>query len=164
MITKERLSSSRIGSEFLDLITVRLRKYHVLDWGNNDSQTKSENRPGDRAFVTTLQDANVVTSRHTDNNHDDLLDGSSDSLGARHALVIDIDHPAWLMPSTTPGHFHLYVDVPGGITNDKYATLLTALADAGVIEWGYASASIARGFTSVRLPWIRKEKGPIQHD
>jgi len=154
MITKQRLGSSTYGSQFLELITLKLRLYRVLDWGNDDSQTKDDNRPGDRAFVTDLQDANVVTSQHST-----APDGQ-----ARHALVLDIDHPAWLMPSTTPGHFHLYVDVPEGITNEKYTTLLTALADAGVIEWGYASASIARGFTSVRLPWIQKEKGPKQHD
>lgn len=151
MITQERLSTSTYGAQFLSLITRKLRLYHVIDWGNDDSDDKQSNRPGDRAFVTALQDANVVTSRHF--------------ATAGHALVLDIDHPTWLMPSTTPGHYHLYVDVPGGITNEKYKTLLEALANAGVIEWGYASASIARGFTSVRLPWVQKEKGgPKQHD
>lgn len=164
MITRQRLGSSTYGAGYLELIIMKLRLYHVIDWGNDDSQTKGENRPGDRAFVTALQDANVVTSRHIEVDPLDAFGEEGGHAGARHALVLDIDHPSWLMPSTTPGHFHLYVDVPGGITNEKYTTLLTALADAGVIEWGYASASIARGWTSVRLPWIQKEKGPKQHD
>lgn len=156
MITRDRLSTSAYGVTLLILIDRTLRKWKVTDWGNDDSGTKGENRPDDRVFVTATQDANVVSSRHIE---DDFLDDQS-----RHALVIDIDHPSWLIPSTTPDHYHLYVDVPGGITNEKYSALLTALADAGVIEWGYASASIARGWTSVRLPWIEKEKGPKQHD
>lgn len=157
MITRERLESTEYGRGLLALMS-RLRAFEVTDWGNNDSDAKGENRPGDRREVTNnggLDAANVISSRHIE---DDLLNEP------HHALVLDIDHPCWLMPSTTPGHYHLYVDVPGGIDNDKYLALLTALADAGVIEWGYASASAARGFTSARLPWVQKEKGPTQSD
>lgn len=74
----------------------------------------------------------------------------------KHKLILDLDHPAMLIPSTTPGHSHLYVDVE--ISWERYAALLLALAEAGVIERGYADASLARGFTSVRLPWVKKEK------
>lgn len=154
MITRERLERSEYGRGLIALMT-RLTPYMVTDWGNNDSGDKPNNNPGTRERVRGgINNANVVTSRHAD----DL------SMQGRHALVLDIDHPAWLMPSTTPGHFHLYVDVPGGIPDDEYAALLDALATAGVIEWGYAGASKARGFTSVRLPWITKEKGVKQHD
>jgi hypothetical protein len=48
------------------------------------------------------------------------------------------------------------VDVPGGISQGYYESLLNALANAGVIERGYASASIERGFSCVRLPWVKK--------
>ena len=161
MITRDRLEKTTYGRGLLGLIS-RLTAYEVTDWGNNDSDTKSENRPGDRREVdaSDLHLANVVTSLHRD------LTTFDEGLGfaPAHALVLDIDHPCWLMPSTTPGHYHLYVDVPGGIPNSKYVDLLTSLANAGVIEWGYASASIARGFTSVRLPWIKKEKGLTQSD
>ncbi len=164
MITRERLATSVYGARYLELINQKLRKFKVIDWGNDDSQTKGENRPGDRVQSDSLVNANVVSSRHIEDDPLEYMTGEGEHAGARHALVLDIDHPTWLMPSTAPDHYHLYVDVPGGITNEKYNALLTALADAGVIEWGYASASIARGWTSVRLPWIAKEKGPKQHD
>lgn len=152
MITRERLERSQYGKRLLYLISNSVL-YKVTDWGNDDSQTKQENRPGDRVLVTTgMNNANVVTSLRDDEYATPNM----------HRVVLDIDHPSWLMPSTTPDHYHLYIDVPGGIEQDKYLALLTALADAGVIEWGYASASAARGFTSVRLPWIEKEKGPVQ--
>ena len=63
--------------------------------------------------------------------------------------------PAWLIPSSTPGHSHLYVDV--SIREDAYFQLLDALANAGVIQRGYADASKRRGGTALRLPWIKKE-------
>lgn len=150
MITRERLKQSAYGRNLLRLYR-RLTPYHVSDWGNNDSEDKEHNGPSTREQVTSVSMANVITSLHRD--------GSG-----RHALVLDIDHPAWLIPSTTPEHYHLYVDVPGGIEASEYWEVLTALANARVIESGYAGASAARGFTSVRLPWEQKEKGPTQHD
>lgn len=77
-----------------------------------------------------------------------------------HKPVLDIDFPAQLIPSSTEGHFHLYLDKE--LPWDKYQRLLTALAEAGVIEVGYANASIARGYTSVRLPWVSKDDDPAE--
>lgn len=155
MITRERLERSEYGRGLLAFIS-RHVLYEVTDWGNDDSSTKQENRVGDRHKVYSgMSNANVVTSLHMD---EDEIDGP------QHALVLDIDMPAWLIPSTTPGHYHLYVDVPGGIPRAEYDALLDALVNARVIEPGYAGASKARVFTSVRLPWIKKETGPKQHD
>lgn len=81
-----------------------------------------------------------------------------DVSGTRHQVVLDIDHPAWLVKSTTPGHYHLYIEVPGGIDAMKYFRMLDAMAEAGVIERGYAAASQRRGYSAVRLPWVKKEK------
>ena len=81
---------------------------------------------------------------------------SSDKRDARHVVAIDIDIPAHLVPSSTPGHSHLYIEVKGGIPHHRYMALLSALADAGVIERGYADVSIARGHSDLRLPWVRK--------
>jgi hypothetical protein len=69
--------------------------------------------------------------------------------------VLDLDLPAQLIPSSTPGHFHLYLDVE--LSHSTYMDLLTALAAAGIIERGYADASRERGYTAVRLPWVRKD-------
>lgn len=74
--------------------------------------------------------------------------------GAHHRPVLDLDIPATLVPSSTPGHSHLYLDVD--VTWAQYMMLLAALAAAGIIEQGYVKTSIQRGYTCVRLPWIRK--------
>lgn len=71
-----------------------------------------------------------------------------------HRLLLDLDHPALLLDSSTPGHHHLYVDVE--IPDPEWRELIKALAKAGVIEEGYAEASLERGHTDLRLPWVRK--------
>jgi len=71
-----------------------------------------------------------------------------------HRLMLDLDVPAELIASSTPGHSHLYVDV--AMTWDKLEPLLRALGDAGIIETGYAKVSIARKQTFLRLPWVKK--------
>lgn len=72
-----------------------------------------------------------------------------------HAPVLDIDIPHELVPSSTPGHSHLYLDIP--MTWRQYKRLLKALARAGVVEKGYVEASIRRKHTAVRVPWLKKE-------
>ena len=71
-----------------------------------------------------------------------------------HKLILDLDLPAQLIPSTTAGHFHLYVDKE--IPWRTYKKLLKVLAQAGLIEQGYANVSLERGYTAARLPWIKK--------
>ncbi len=72
-----------------------------------------------------------------------------------HRPILDIDFAAELIPSSTEGHFHLYLDKP--MTWKQYRKLLGVLAEVGVIEHGYAQASIERGYSSTRLPWIKKD-------
>lgn len=72
-----------------------------------------------------------------------------------HRPILDIDFDAALIPSTTEGHFHLYLDRP--MTWKQYKRLLSVLAEVGIIEEGYAYASIERGYSSTRLPWIKKD-------
>jgi hypothetical protein len=75
--------------------------------------------------------------------------------GPYHALLLDLDVPAFLVPSSTEGHSHLYVDVQ--IPEDDYFHLLDQLAKCGVIQKGYAEMSKRKGGTALRLPWIKKE-------
>lgn len=75
-----------------------------------------------------------------------------------HALVLDIDVPAWLVPSSTPGHSHLYVDL--SVTEDDLWDFLDKAAAIGLVEVGYVSACKSRGMTSVRAPWIVKGQEP----
>lgn len=71
-----------------------------------------------------------------------------------HKVVLDLDMDAVLMPSSTVGHHHLIIDK--AMTWTQYQKLLNALADAGVIETGFANASFKRGATYVRTPWTHK--------
>lgn len=74
-----------------------------------------------------------------------------------HAPALDLDVPHTLIPSSTPGHSHLYIDVP--MSWWRYKRLLKALAKAGIIEKGFVKASIARGHTDLRVPWKGKNDG-----
>lgn len=65
-----------------------------------------------------------------------------------HAPALDIDFPAQLIPSRTPGHFHLYLDTE--ISWKKYKKLLIALGEAGILEPGYVSASLAEQCSALR--------------
>lgn len=97
-------------------------------------------RPSVRTNVEELDKANVIISRE---------------VGFRtHRPVLDLDIEAKLVPSSTPGHFHLYLDK--SMSWEDYCELLYVLAKVGIIEPGYASVSMARGYTAVRLPWIKK--------
>ena len=71
-----------------------------------------------------------------------------------HVPVLDIDVPHLLVDSSTPGHSHLYIDVP--MSWWRYRMLLRQLAKCGIIEKGYYQASVRRKHTAVRLPWVDK--------
>jgi hypothetical protein len=86
----------------------------------------------------------------------ELVDAEGNRTGY-HTVMIDIDHPVRVLPSSTAGHYHLYIDKPVG--EIEYFRLLDALAEAGLVEQGYVAASKVRGSTHLRLPWVRKELG-----
>jgi hypothetical protein len=77
-----------------------------------------------------------------------------------HQIVIDVDHPVHVVESSTPGHHHLYVEIPPVPTED-YFEWLEASAKIGLVEPGYVSAFKARGFSCVRLPWVSKLLGNL---
>lgn len=83
-------------------------------------------------------------------------DGTAVSDYNMHRPILDIDFGAALIPSSTEGHFHLYLDKP--MTWKNYKRLLNVMSEVGVIEPGYARASIERGYSSTRLPWVKKEE------
>lgn len=72
----------------------------------------------------------------------------------QHRPVLDIDFRAALLPSSQAGHFHLYLDQ--SMKTEEYFKFLHKLAKFQIIEYGYAEASHARGFSAVRVPWLRK--------
>ncbi len=71
-----------------------------------------------------------------------------------HKPALDIDLPVTLVPSTTEGHFHLYLDHE--MTWDQYAELLVALRNANVINQGYYEMAMKRRATMLRKPGLSK--------
>lgn len=71
-----------------------------------------------------------------------------------HRPVIDIDLPARLVPSSTEGHFHLYIDVP--MTLEVYLAMLDAMVAAGVVDAAYVQHVRERGMSLCRPEWVKK--------
>ena len=107
----------------------------------------------DTPYLIEKYEPNAITSRMFG------LDGRRQNVWEKddeyHRPILDIDFPAMLIPSSTEGHFHLYLDRP--IKWGVYKKLLLALSEAGIIEEGYAKASIARQASYLRLPGIPKD-------
>lgn len=103
----------------------------------------------DRVIASKRDGAEVVSSEITSEEHYGVV-----LFKGTHAPVLDIDMPAYLIPSSTPGHSHLYIDHP--MSWRAYKQLLKALAKAGILEKGYVKASIRRKHTAVRVPWRQK--------
>lgn len=98
---------------------------------------------------------------------------SSLCLDGRYRVAIDIDHDVadrigevltqlglagreyMLSPSTTPGHWHLYVDVAFE-TWDEYCQLLSQMVVEGIITPEYFAMAKEHGMTRLRRPGVRK--------
>lgn len=110
--------------------------------GMNTQEARSSGDPDhshEIRFPSTKAEANLVSSLSKD---------------GKHRPVIDIDVPCHYVPSTTPGHGHLYIDVPMEWT--QMAKILVALREAGVVEEGYLNAALERGACYVRPEWVKK--------
>ena len=120
------------------------RKHYVINYSENDKHYRTK---AAAPVSETDVKANIVSSE-------------VETPGGFHSPVLDIDFPARLVPSSTQGHFHLYFDglvIPWS----KYEPLLLALADAGVIERGYANAAIDRKASLVRKQGKTKTTDPL---
>jgi len=91
-------------------------------------------------------EANIISSRTDD---------------GRHMPVLDIDIPACLLPSSTPGHGHLYIDVP--MSWWRYRMLLRQLYKAGIIQKGFYDLAMRRKQTFVRRPGVTKQNEAAFH-
>lgn len=122
-------------------VTYGRKTFKVLSW---DSYDEEGNLAGNEVREQVpIKEADVISSE-VDTPH-----------GTMHRPVIDIDVPIRLFPSTTPNHFHLYIDHL--VSWEDYLEMLKAMAVCGIVEWNHVNASIQRGGTHVRLPWIKKE-------
>jgi len=98
-----------------------------------------------RPVATSWLDATVITSE---------VAHPRPELPNAHKVALDIDFPIKVVPSSTPGHGHLYIDKE--MSWEDYLKLMEVMVEVGLLEEGYLGASRQRGFTSLRLPWIKK--------
>lgn len=84
---------------------------------------------------------------HTSESNANLISSEDDE--GLHTPFLDIDFDAELVPSRTPGHYHLMLH---GIRMpwEDYEKVINVLADVGIIEDGYRNASLARKATFLR--------------
>jgi hypothetical protein len=71
-----------------------------------------------------------------------------------HMPVIDCDFGIQAVASTTPGHYHLYIDQE--LTWDQYKALLDGFLKAGLIQDGWYRNAMKDKRSYVRLPHIKK--------
>lgn len=126
----------------MDLLPHYVRRHRLATISVRDAKDEYTN---ETVPTDELDKAEVVTS--------EVAEGGFKGL---HRPVLDIDIPATIIPSSTPGHGHLYINRT--LTWGQYEKLLTVLAEVGIIEQGYADASIDRKHTAVRLPWVKKKE------
>ena len=99
----------------------------------------------DRYFVEDFSSADLISS-----------EVFREDKKKMHKPALDIDMPVKVVPSSTLGHFHLYIDKE--MTWRQYRNLLRALKNAGIIEKGYYKASVGRKATFLRTPWFKKDQ------
>jgi hypothetical protein len=127
------------------------RKYFKVDLEKNQELGKYSKAPE----FAKREEANLIGSYCTTYKNGNKTEEI-------HMPVLDLDMPCELIPSSTPGHFHLLIDQP--LRWPQYQNLLTALAEAGIIEYGYAKASIAHGGSYIRKPGIHKPSADLDYD
>lgn len=80
---------------------------------------------------------------------------SSECTDGFHRPALDIDIECEYIPSSTPGHGHLYFPTLN-LNWYQYERLLRVLGEVGILEEGYVEASIERKATYLRLPGVMK--------
>lgn len=86
---------------------------------------------------------------------------SSMTTDGKQMPIIDMDFPHRIVESTTPGHTHIFIDVP--MSKWRWFWLMCALRYAGVIELGFFVWSIRRGGNFVRIPGTTKTDDPKEN-
>jgi hypothetical protein len=89
--------------------------------------------------TTSLDESNLVSSECDD---------------GMHAPAIDLDFPAHLITSSTPGNHHLFIDKK--LTWSQYQALLRGFYDAGLIQRGWYNTAITQKRSYLRLPHVKK--------
>jgi hypothetical protein len=72
-----------------------------------------------------------------------------------HMPALDIDLPCSLVPSTTEGHFHMYIDKPMSFM--AYKKLVAAFIEAGIVEPNIMKYMEMNGMTTLRPAKVKKK-------
>lgn len=139
----------------LDIAHDRLRLMHtreVLAIGRLTHAHIGVDYNGDEYMQDHVEKPPVVGLEHGANVVSSLL------TNGKHAPAIDVDVKARLVPSSTPGHSHLYIDHE--MPWDDYLLLLRVLTQVGVVQKGFYDSAVRRGTTLLRLPHVKK----VAHD
>ena len=107
--------------------------------------------------------ANLDTVEYTHESHnvdtDDITKAnliSSKVKGKKaHKPIFDLDSPAALIPSSTPGHFHLYLDKE--LSEEQMGMLVNTLWQVGLIAEGNLNQWDRFRGQFLRLPWVKKK-------
>lgn len=136
---------------WLTSLLASLRIYRDVAWTHSSEDRVEAGMIEDgRRPAKRMAEAEVVASAQKSAGDDD----SDEDYKPMHVLALDIDHSAVLLPSSTPGHAHLVIN--HWLSHEAWEEIITVLGKHGVIEEGYASVSVKRKSTFLRLPWIRK--------
>jgi hypothetical protein len=113
---------------------------------------------GRRRFKVPHIDSHGYASAIRAESEDDANLISSECDDGMHAPIFDLDFGAYLIPSSTQGNNHLYIEKK--ITWTQYENILTALAEAGIIQDGWVRSARRDKRAYLRLPHIRKGMYP----
>lgn len=97
---------------------------------------------------------NLVSSRHKSSC--ELL-----QYDEYHYPILDLDFECELVPSSTPGHHHLYMAKL--LPKKDMEKLVNVLAEVGILQTGIKNQWDREGHLVLRPPWITKENDiPLQ--
>lgn len=120
---------------------------NLPDWVKANRFFKKDLVNGGPMVETNPEHANLVSSQ---------VFYDEQKLTAYHTPIIDLDIPAQLIPSTTPGHSHLFIDKL--LTDEQYDKLLRVLVEVGIVQKGILDLQWETDkMTCARLPGIIKE-------
>jgi hypothetical protein len=108
---------------------------------------------GRSGYLEDSDERQLANSEIEKNNANLISDLGEDN---KHYPVIDLDIPCRLLESSTPGHFHLYIDkaVPNWF---EYLALLSQMVKCGLVEEQFYKAASRRGMAFVRRPQAPKK-------
>ncbi len=138
-------SPGTVDNQTGDFILASLPRMFVK--ADIDQKPKPGEYPTELGVITSEEEANLVSSKLT-YEHMNL-----------HAPALDVDHKVECYESSTPGHYHILIDVP--MRWWKYKMLMWWMYKCGILEKGYYKASAKKKASYLRKKGILKPDAKI---